>query len=77
MTSTDAKLMVSRYVNLLAGSCAEDFAEYVSDDERYAELIHELAAEFMDERLPIIDEDAKFDVACALIDRVALQKTVF
>ena len=72
MDSTEAKKFMNRYVNMLAGSVASDFADYVSQHEDYATLIHDLAAEFMEERLPIIEEDSRFDVACAIMDKVYL-----
>ncbi len=75
--ATEPNVFQASYVNRLAMAVAEDFADYVADDERYAELIHDLAAQFIDERLPIIDEDAKFDVAFAIMDKVAIQKTPY
>ena len=73
MTSVDKKELkqfTNRYVNMLADSVASDFADYVSQHEDYATLIHDVAAEFIEERLPIIEEDSRFDVACAIMDKV-------
>ena len=72
MTSTEAKQFTNRYVNLLAECAACDFADYVSQHEDYATLIHDLAEAFIDERLPIIEEEARFEVALAIMDKVGL-----
>ena len=70
--STAALQMRNRYINLLAKSSAEDLIEYISSDPRYAEFMSQMAMDFVDENLSLIDEDAKFDMAMSLMDSVWL-----
>ena len=70
--STAALQMRNRYINLLAKSSAEDLIEYISSDPRYAEFMSQMAMDFVDENLSLIDEDSKFDMAMSLMDSVWL-----
>jgi len=52
---------------LLAQGFTEDFVEFVRGNERMVELMQELASEFVEKNIPIVDEEAAFDVACELL----------
>lgn len=52
---------------LLAQGFTSEFAEYVRNDERFTELMQELASDFVEKNIPIVDEEASFDVACELL----------
>ena len=61
-----------RAVNLLAEAYAKDFAEYVENTGSYVELIHQLAAEYINRNIPIVDEEAEYELGYALTSRVTL-----
>ena len=62
-----------RAVNLLAKGYAEDFSEYVSQDERFCELLMELSEKYIERNIPIVDEDAHLELALALVERLELR----
>ena len=60
-------------IDLLAKTYASDFVEYCEGDPRLMEVLMDMCADFMEERLPIVNEDSKFDVGLALLNRVGLK----
>ena len=52
---------------LLAQGFTEDFVEFVRGNERLHEVMQDLASEFVADNIPIVDEEAAFDVACELL----------
>ena len=57
-------------IRLLADGFASQFAESVAADERFHELLEELAEKFVETEIPITDEDSATDVAYELFMRV-------
>ena len=55
-------------INRLADAFKEDFADYVTGHDRLHELMMDLAEEYMDRHIPIVDEDARYDLALQLMD---------
>ena len=64
-----------RALELLANGFAQDFADFLSEDERVIDLIHEKVNDFVDANIPFTDETAKFDLAMLLIDKVYFKAT--
>lgn len=60
-------------IERLAASHAEQFVEFCEGDPRVMDALMEICSDFMDEMLPIVDEDAKYDVGLALLGRVYLK----
>ena len=54
-------------IRLLANGYADEFAEFCAGDERMHEMMLELASEFVEQNIPIVDEDAANDVAVELL----------
>ena len=61
-------------VRLLAAGFSEDFAEFCAGHDRMHELMMELAEEFTQENIPIVNEDAHYDVCYELMMNVTIQK---
>ena len=57
-------------IRRLADGFSSEFAEEVAADERFHELVMELASEFVEKNIPIVNEDDATDVAFELIMRV-------
>ena len=51
----------------LAQGFSDEFAEYVSSHSKMEELMQELVMEFIEKNIPIVDEEAAFDVGCELL----------
>ena len=54
-------------IRLLANGYSEEFAEFCAGNERMHEMMLELASEFVDQNIPIVDEEAANDVAVELL----------
>lgn len=54
-------------IRLLAAGFADEFAESCAGDERMHDLMMELASEFVEQHIPITDEEAANDVAVELL----------
>ena len=61
-------------IRLLAQGFADEFSEFVAGDERVHELMMDLASEFVDNNIPVIEDDAHVDVAAELIMNITVRK---
>ena len=57
----------------IADKYSDDFADFLAADERVHELMMDIAAVFVTERVPVIDEDAQIDLASELILSVTVR----
>jgi len=62
------ELTVTRSLRLLRDGFKSDFAAFVYDDVRMTELLHQLASEFVDANIPVIDEDNRMELALMLLE---------
>jgi len=66
---TDIKeLTVTKSLKLLRDGFKSEFATSVLSDERTTELFAELASEFVDSNIPVIDEDNRMELAMMLLE---------
>ena len=56
-------------VRRLAEGYKAEFVEAVAADERFHELLMDIAAEFVSTNIPITDDDARFDLSEELMLR--------
>ncbi len=56
-------------IRQLANGFSSQFSEVVAGDERFHDLLMELAEEFVAAEIPIVDEDSATDVAYELMMR--------
>lgn len=61
-------------IRLLANGFSEMFAESVASDERFHDLLMELADEFVSAEIPIVSVDDSTDVAYELMMRVTARR---
>ena len=54
-------------IRLLANGFADEFANVCAGNEKIHEIMMELASEFVEQNIPIVDEDAANDVAVELL----------
>jgi hypothetical protein len=57
-------------IRLLANGFSNQFAEEVAGDERFHDLLMEMADKFVENNIPIVAEDDKTDMAYELFMRV-------
>ena len=61
-------------IRLLAAGFTEDFVEFAAGHDKMQELMMDLAYDFVNANIPIVDEDGTFDVAHELMMNVTLTK---
>ena len=61
-------------IRLLAAGFTEDFVEFAAGDDKMHEIMMDLAYEFVQENIPIVDEEASFDVANELMMNTTIAK---
>ncbi len=68
MDTTVQQLTVTKSLRLLCNGFKSEFATSVFADERMTELLHELASEFVDANIPVVDEDNQVELAFMLLE---------
>jgi hypothetical protein len=61
-------LTVTRSLRLLRDGFKSDFATAVFSDERTIELFSQLASEFVDANIPVVDEENQVELAMMLLE---------
>ena len=64
---TDQKLR-NKSLQLLAQGFKKDFAKGVYENDRFVDLIQELAAKFVEENIPVVNEEDQLDLALLLFE---------
>jgi hypothetical protein len=61
-------LTVTKSLRLLRDGFKHEFATSVLADDRTVELISQLASEFVDANIPVVDEDNQVELAMMLLE---------
>ena len=61
-------LTVTRSLRLLRDGFKNEFATFSFADERMIELLAQLASEFVDANIPVVDEDNRIELAMLLLE---------
>jgi hypothetical protein len=61
-------LMVTKSLRLLCEGFKEQLADYLYSDERMTDLLQELVSEFVDDNIPIVDEDIRIELAMMMME---------
>lgn len=67
MTSQRAKSLL-----LLRDGFKQDFAMKVFESEKFFELLQELSIDFVDDNIPVVDDDVRHDLAFLLCESIKL-----
>ena len=59
---------ITKSLRLLRDGFKSDFATFAYDDQRMTDLLHELASEFVDANVPVVDEDNQVELAMMLLE---------
>ena len=68
MDTTAQQLTVTKSLRLLCNGFKSEFATFAHADERMCELLHELASEFVDANIPVVDEDNQVELSMMLLE---------
>jgi hypothetical protein len=61
-------LTVTKSLRLLCNGFKSEFATFAYADERMTELLAQLATEFVDANIPVVDEDNQIELAMMLLE---------
>ena len=64
---------VVKSLHLLRDGNMVDFVEKVYSDERFTQLLMDLSSEYVDENVPVLDEDLKYDLALMMMESISLR----
>ena len=70
----DENTKYNEAVRKLADGFSEMFSEAVAADERFHDLLMEMADEFVSQEIPVVSEDSQTDLAYELMMRVTTRK---
>ena len=65
---TTKQLTVTKSLKLLRDGFKDEFATFVYADSRMTDLLQELASEFVDANIPLVDEDNQIELAMMLME---------
>lgn len=58
----------------LASALVPEVIDYIYEDQRWCEFMHEVIPDALKDKLGEIDEDLKFELAMCIMDRISLKK---
>ncbi len=68
MNDTINELTVTKSLRLLCNGFKSEFATSVFANERTTELLAQLASEFVDANIPVVDEDNQVELSMMLLE---------
>jgi len=68
MNDTINELTVTKSLRLLCNGFKSEFATFAYADQRMTELLHQLAQEFVDANIPVVDEDNQVELALMMLE---------
>jgi len=61
-------------VNNLASAMVPEVIDYIYQDERWCDFMHEVIPDALQDKLGEIDEDLKYELAVCIMDRICFKK---
>jgi hypothetical protein len=61
-------------INNLADALVPEVIDYIYQDERWCEFMHEVIPDALQDKLGKIDEDLKFELSLLIMDRICFKK---
>lgn len=62
-------------VSNLADALVPEVINYIYEDERWCQFLHEVVPDALHDKLGEIDDDLQFDLAMCIIDRITLKQS--
>ena len=62
-------------VSNLASALVPEVIDYIYEDQRWCDFLHEVVPDALKEKLGEVDEDLKFDLALCIMDRICLKQS--
>lgn len=61
-------------ISNLASALVPEVIDYIYEDERWCEFLHEIVPDALKDKLGEVDENLQFDLAMCIMDRITLKK---
>jgi hypothetical protein len=61
-------------ISNLASALVPEVIDYIYEDERWCEFLHEIVPDALKDKLGEVDESLQFDLAMCIMDRITLKK---
>ena len=61
-------------ISNLASALVPEVIDYIYEDQRWCEFMHEVIHDALQDKIGEIDEDLKFELAMCIMDRISLKK---
>jgi hypothetical protein len=61
-------------ISNLASALVPEVIDYIYEDQRWCEFMHEVIPDALQDKIGEIDEDLKFELAMCIMDRISLKK---
>ena len=62
------ELTITKSLKLLRDGFKNEFVTFAYADQRMTELLHELASEFVEANIPVVEEDNQVELAFMLLE---------
>ncbi len=59
-------------ISKLADALKKEVIDYIYEDERWCDFMHEIVPDAIQTKLGAVDEDLSFDLALCVMDRIGL-----
>ena len=60
-------------INVLCQGYKNDLVQYIMNNDKYGEVIHELIEEYINKQIPILDNDMEFELGLALMESIQME----
>jgi hypothetical protein len=60
-------------VSKLADALVPEVIDYIYEDERWCEFLHEVVPDAIQTKLGAVDEDLRFELALCIMDRIVMK----
>jgi hypothetical protein len=60
-------------VSKLADALVPEVIDYIYEDERWCEFLHEIIPDAISTKLGAVDEDLRFELALCIMDRIVMK----
>jgi hypothetical protein len=64
----------TKTINNLASALVPEVIEYIYQDERWSDFMHEVIPDALQDTLGPIDDDLKFELAVCIMDRICFKQ---
>jgi hypothetical protein len=63
----------NKTIQNLAEALVPEVVDYIFNDERWIDFMHEMVPDAIDEKLGNVDDSLKFELAMSIIDRISFK----